>query len=316
MNNEKKYMKNKIEEKMENNDLAPIILFVYNRLEHTKNTIEALKKNKLSEQSQLYIYSDGAKDENETTKVKEVRKYIHQITGFKKINIIERNKNYGLSQSVICGVDEVIFEHGKAIVLEDDLVTTADFLTYMNNALEQYKTSSKVYGISGYSFLNPKYQSKILTAYFLPFTSSWAWATWSSKWEKLDLDAKGWERLRWDIFLRRKFNYYNSYNFYRLIKMQMLKKNIDSWAIRWYWSIFREKGLILYPSCSKATNRGFDGSGTHCGKVLVSDNSREELNICLPNKIDESRVARKYVIKSLKQQNSYIMKTINKLYPR
>ena len=42
---------------------APIVLFVYNRLWHTQQTVEALQNNVLAKQSELYIYSDEANTE-------------------------------------------------------------------------------------------------------------------------------------------------------------------------------------------------------------------------------------------------------------
>ena len=47
--------------------LAPILLFVYNRPEHTRLTLEALKKNLLADQSELFIYADAARDEKDSS---------------------------------------------------------------------------------------------------------------------------------------------------------------------------------------------------------------------------------------------------------
>ena len=120
-------------------NLAPIILFVYNRPEHTKKTLESLKINELASESSLFIFSDGSKNENDKKSVDEVRKYISTISGFKEIKIILREKNLGLADSVISGVTEVIEKYGKAIVLEDDIVTSKYFLKFMNEALDFYE---------------------------------------------------------------------------------------------------------------------------------------------------------------------------------
>jgi len=39
------------------NELSPIVLFIYKRLWHTHQTIEALKNNELAEKSTLFILS-------------------------------------------------------------------------------------------------------------------------------------------------------------------------------------------------------------------------------------------------------------------
>ena len=145
-------------------NLAPIILFVYNRPEHTKKTLESLKINELASDSLLFIFSDGNKNENDRKSVEEVRNYISTISGFKEINIILREKNLGLADSVISGVAEVIEKYGKAIVLEDDIVTSKYFLKFMNEALDFYDADKKIYSISGYNFpikIPKSYQHKI-----------------------------------------------------------------------------------------------------------------------------------------------------------
>ena len=54
-------------------ETAPIILFTYNRLKHTRATVEALQQNKEAENSKLIIFSDAAANEIHTVKVNEVR---------------------------------------------------------------------------------------------------------------------------------------------------------------------------------------------------------------------------------------------------
>ena len=107
--------------------LAPIVLFVYNRLSHTKKTIESLQKNKLAIDSNLFIYSDHAKNKDSEQKVQKVRDYIGGVNGFKSVTIICREKNLGLADSIIDGVTNVVNRYGKIIVLEDDIVTSPFF---------------------------------------------------------------------------------------------------------------------------------------------------------------------------------------------
>ena len=133
-------------------NLAPIVLFVYNRPWHTKQTVEALQKNELAKESELFIYCDEAKNEDAGKSVDEVREYIDKVDGFKKVTIIKREKNWGLADSIIDGVTKIVNEYGKIIVLEDDLVTSPYFLKFMNDGLEFYKDEKKVFGITGYAF--------------------------------------------------------------------------------------------------------------------------------------------------------------------
>lgn len=238
--------------------LAPIVLFVYNRLNHTRQTLEALQKNDLASKSELIIYSDSAKNKNDLDKVAKVREYIKNIDGFKKIIIRKAKKNIGLANSIINGVTKVVNEYGKIIVLEDDLVTSRFFLRFMNEALVAYKDEPRVASIHGYI-----YPIKNLPeTFFIKGADCWGWATWNNKWSIFESDGK---KLLDNVKkknLEREINFNDSYNYTKMLKDQIMGKN-DSWAIRWYVSAFLKNMITLYPGQSYVQNIGFDNEGTH-----------------------------------------------------
>jgi GT2 family glycosyltransferase len=236
--------------------LAPVALFVFNRPIHAKKTIEALKKNKESKNTELYIFSDGQKQEKDKL-VEEVRRYIRTIKGFKKIKIIERKRNIGLAKSIITGIKEVFLKHEKIIVLEDDIKTSKYFLEFMNKSLDIYEKEKKVFGVTGYVYPTKK---ELPETFFIKLTNCWGWATWKDKWEYFEEDGK---KLLKKIKSKRKFNIENTYPFHKMLKNQIKGKN-NSWAIRWYASVFLENGVFLYPKKSLINNIGFDSEGTHC----------------------------------------------------
>ena len=133
-------------------ELAPLVMFVYNRLDSVEQTVENLRKNELADQTDLFIFSDAAKKENQEENVKLVREYIHKIDGFNSVHILEAEKNKGLAKSVITGVTEIINERGKVIVVEDDLIAAPQFLSFMNAALDFYESEKRIWSISGYQF--------------------------------------------------------------------------------------------------------------------------------------------------------------------
>ena len=244
--------------------LSPIILFVYNRPEHTRKTLESLEKNDLAKESELFIYADGPKEKvsNECLEnIKETRKIIYEKQWCGKVNIIERDKNMGLANSVITGVTEIINKLGKVIVLEDDLLLSKNFLKYMNDALDKFENEANVMQISGYMF--PVEIQGENDAFFLPFTTSWGWATWKRVWDNFDGSLNGKNMLDENKELRKKFDLSESYPYYKMLKMQE-KGKVDSWAIRFYLNVFLKNGLILYPQKTMVNNIGLDGSGIHC----------------------------------------------------
>ncbi len=246
-----------------NNNLAPIILFVYNRLDHTKKTIKALYKNVLANRSELIIFSDGPNNERIAKKVNRVRKYLKTIAGFKSVKIIEREYNWGLSKNIIDGVTEIVFQYGKVIVLEDDIVTSPYFLTYMNDALDKYKLNYKVMHISGYMF--PIKNDDLPETIFYRSPSCWGWGTWERAWiyYKKDLDWVFTSFNRKDI---RAFNLESAYDFWAQVK-QNKTGEINTWAIFWYAAVFKKNGLCLHPARSMTQNIGHDNSGIHCGET-------------------------------------------------
>ena len=266
--------------------LAPITVFVYNRPWHLKQTIEALKKNKLAKESEVFIFSDGPKDEKDRKKVEEVRKYIKEITGFKKITIAERKKNLGLAESIIAGVTEIVNKYGKIIVLEDDLLTSPYFLKFMNEGLNLYKKKEKVACIHGYVY---PVKAKLPETFFLKDPGCLGWATWKRGWELFEYDGR---KLLMELNKRNltsKFDYNNYYPFVNMLEDQ-INGRVDSWAIRWYASLFLKNKLTLYPGRSLTFHNGSDRSGIHGGvpdedEVEISDQPINIKNIPIEENI-------------------------------
>jgi hypothetical protein len=241
--------------------LAPIALFVYNRPQHTERTIKFLQQNELAEKSHLYIFSDGAKTVQDEEKVAAVRKIINKIDGFKSVKVIESKANAGLANSVIAGVSQLIAEYDQVIVFEDDLITSPHTLAYFNDALAQYRDEEKVMHIGAYMY--PLKSENLSQSFFYRAATSWGWATWGRAWKdfepNIDILLKQFDKKK-----RIAFSIDNKMNFWK--QMQEFKKGKNnSWAIRWYASIFLKGGLTLNPSQSLVNNIGHDGTGVHSG---------------------------------------------------
>jgi hypothetical protein len=240
--------------------LAPIILFVYNRPEHTRRTLAALAANPLAIDSDLIIYADGAKQPEHQTAVGAVRDLVRSTSGFKSVEIVERATNLGLANSIISGVSEISAIRGRVIVVEDDLIVSSDFLRFLNTGLDRYQSEDSVFQISGYAY--PAHDRSTPKSFFLPMVSCWGWATWSRAWAKFDPEMLALSALDHDPVARRRFNIDDTYNYYGMA-CQQRQGRIDSWGIRWQLSLFARAGLVLYPRDSLVYNSGVDASGTH-----------------------------------------------------
>jgi hypothetical protein len=241
--------------------LAPIALFTYNRLEETKQTIEALQKNFLANESVLFIFSDGYKNEESKNKVDSVRNYIHNINGFKNVNVFESEKNKGLADSIINGVSQVLKDFENVIVLEDDLITSPNFLDFMNQALCFYNNDNSVCSISGYTMNLKSLKNLSKDFYFGYRSSSWGWATWKNVWESVDWDVTGYNDFMKSKKRKQNFNIGGS-DMTAMLKAQMNGK-IDSWAIRFCYQQFLNKQACVFPQVSKIQSIGFSKEATH-----------------------------------------------------
>lgn len=238
---------------------APILLFVYKRLSHTQQTIEALKANEFAANSQLIIFSDGPRREDDVQSVSDVRKFIRSIQGFQSIDIVESATNKGLARSIIDGVTSMLKKWERVIVVEDDLVTSPYFLSYMNQGLSMYADDHRVASIHGYTY---PVKPALPESFFIRGADCWGWATWRRAWNVFEEDgSKLLAQLRYQN-LTHQFDFGGSYPYTKMLEDQIHGRN-NSWAIRWSASAFLANMLTLYPGTSLVTNIGFDASGTH-----------------------------------------------------
>jgi glycosyltransferase involved in cell wall biosynthesis len=241
--------------------LAPIVVFCYNRADHLQRVIDSLLINEEAVNSDLIIYSDGAKAGSDDTPIRQVREYIHQISGFSSIKIVEQPHNLGLAKSVIQGVTEVLDQFGKIIVLEDDTVVSPFFLRFMNDALVRFQDNDEVACICGYLY---PVKQKMPDAFFIYGADCAVWATWKKQWQVFEPDGqKILDKINADKSAWR-FEFDGSYPYIRMLEDQIAGRN-NSWAIRWYGSAFIHNKLTLYPGVSLSENIGWDNSGTNCG---------------------------------------------------
>ena len=241
--------------------LAPILLFVYNRLQHTRQLVESLLTNAEAADSTLFIYADAPKDEVSAVEVAEVRQYIHSIRGFKAIHIVERTENWGLARSIIDGVTTQVNRFGRVIVLEDDLVLAPYFLRFMNDALALYADEPRVGHIQACDFTQ---DPTLPDTFLIKWTGSWGWGTWARAWQLFNPDGSDLLRQLEERKLTYRFDFNGNYRFTRMLRRQIAGKN-NSWAIRWNASLFLADVLSLNVGRSLVHNDGFDGSGTNCG---------------------------------------------------
>lgn len=292
------------------NSLAPVVLFTYKRLDTLQETVRALTANYLAGDSDLIIYSDGAKTPADQIIIGEIRNYLKTIVGFKSVTIHESFTNRGLATSIINGVSQVMSQYHKAIVLEDDLISSKNFLTFMNVGLDKYILEKKVYSISGYAFDFKNLDIKE-DGYFLNRSWSWGWASWEDRWTEIDWEVNDYSLFEKNYKQKKSFSKLGS-DVYGMLRKQM-KGEVDSWYIRSTYHQFKIGGLSLYPTISKIDNNGFDIIATHNSglknRYLTPFDSSDNRNFNFPDQIEVN----KHIQLAFALKMSFKTRLINKL---
>jgi hypothetical protein len=248
---------------------APLALFVYDRPDHVRRVVEGLRVNALAAETDLFIFSDAAKSELRAKEVSKVRALVRRLNGFKSIELVEQSVNRGIAGSIVQGVTRLTAEFDRVIVLEDDLLPSAHFLRYMNDALNAYANDPRVISVHAYSY---PVAGKLPETFFLRGADCWGWATWKRGWDLFEPDGR---KLLSELErqqLTRSFDFEGSYPYTRMLRDCIAGMN-DSWAIRWYASALLHGKLSLYPGSSQVQNIGADGSGIHVGSTRSFENS-------------------------------------------
>lgn len=272
-------------------NLAPVVLFVYNRTDHVRKTVEALLNNELVEDTDLIVYADGPKEgatEQTKQQIQAVREYVSSVSGFKSIELHFAEKNIGCADSIIQGVTETVNRFGKVIVVEDDIVTNRFFLRFMNEGLRFYEKDKRIFTLGATSIGITLPENYKYDVYLSCRSVSWGWATWSDRWALADWNIEQYDIIKHPNWWRVKSFNRGGEDLYDMLLMQ-LHGEIDAWDIRWEYCIQQHHGYTVVPVKSFASNCGMDNSGTHCGAslgyVFAPDYEKEVFDVSFVERI-------------------------------
>ncbi len=259
---------------------APLIVFAYNRPEHLRRTLESLAANAEAVETDLFIFIDGPKENDSTGKTNQVLQVAKNLpeNWFKSVSITASLTNRGLAAAVIHGVSEVINQYGYAIVTEDDSLVDISYLKFMNEALNFYENVKDIWSVGGYCppmRLPEEYKYGVVKT---QRCSSYAWATWKDRWQRIDWDMSNYNKFRFNFSARKAFNQWGE-DRASMLDDQM-NHRVNSWAIRFDYSMYENKMYNIVPAVSLVKNIGHDGSGTHS---TVDSSSNDSFAVDLRN---------------------------------
>lgn len=245
--------------------ISPIAFFCFNRADKTRTVLEALAKNHLAKESEIFIFCDGPRNIRDLKSLQEVHKVIDSVDGFRKIHLIKREINHGSKESIIRGINQVLENSDTVIAVEDDILTSEGFLTFINQSLEFYKDQKNIWCVTGFNY--PSYMTSFPKNYqedvfFVKGkNSAWGWGIWKDRWEKVDFELKDFDEFSKNKTSIKEFNKAGS-NLFEMLCLQK-KGKIDAWDIQLSYAMFKNNAYTAHSSIPLVKNIGFDSSGTH-----------------------------------------------------
>ncbi len=246
---------------------APVALFAFNRPETTRSTLQALKNcDGLGDRS-VYLFCDGPRTNrsDDELAVFQVRRVLHDWAAGQRAQCLFSDSNCGLRASIVRGVGEILREHGRVIVLEDDLIVAPGFLRFMQQSLDAFEHTPRVWQVSGYMTPNRR---RSLQPGFLRLPCCWGWATWQDRWQNFHDNASELLAKVRELDTVR-FNLGGTYDYLGDLQANA-EGRLNTWHVRWYATMFLQQALAYYPGQSLTRNIGFDAAGTHCSSTRMA----------------------------------------------
>jgi hypothetical protein len=246
--------------------LAPVALFAYKRLSTLKKAVAALERCKGFRDTRVTVFCDmpGSGRIQDAAPSKALQTWAAKWCEKNGAELRIAPENLGLRRSIVSGVTDMLSQAESVIVLEDDIVTSPSFLVFMNQALQAYRDRDDIMQVSGYFIPS----SARLPAIGLVRTpGSWGWATWRRAWQHYSDDARALadDIARLDV---NAFDINGSYPYFETLRKNA-EGRLDTWAVRWYASMFRRGGLTLYPALSFTRNIGFGVDATNTTPTVI-----------------------------------------------
>ncbi len=262
------------------NSYAPIVVFAYNRARLLRNLLQSLRENRFAEQSELYIYIDGAKDADDQKKVSEVIAVAQSTDVFLKTTVRVALKHNGLAMSIRDGVSEVLKTFGVAIVLEDDLYVSRQFIAVMNTMLQTFEKDGRIMQVSGFGSKLSYRIGETQEYYLCGRAQSWGWATWIDRWNTIDWNIVDYQDFLKNKTLKKNFAALGS----DLMRSLQKYKNgeMDVWLIAYIYNMYRKKMYAVCPRHSLVRNDGFGADASNCrnyNRYAIDFNENVEYNV-------------------------------------
>ena len=241
---------------------TPVVLFVFNRIEQTRQVFEAVRQ---ARPATLLVVADGPRTDRtgEAATCDEVRAVATAVDWPCVLHKNFLEANAGCDARVVSGLDWAFSLVEEAIILEDDCVPDQSFFQMCEELLPLYRDDLRVGMISGFNGVKVRANER-RSYYFGVMGSCWGWATWRSRWLTFDREMSGWPARRATDALtavfRRKWDrkYYTA-----RFDECYAAGNSSPWDYRWLYTRIFQKSFAIVPQTNLVSNIGFGPDATH-----------------------------------------------------
>jgi len=238
--------------------LAPVALYTYSRYEHFKRTVEALKQNFLAPHTTLYVVSDAPSIDAHKPAVENIRNYVDDLRGFREVVRVYRDKNLGLKLSPPMAEKAILSDHGMIINMEDDNISSRNYLDFVNGGLQHFEDDDSVFSVSGYAPPTAGTDGGG-DFWFYPWNISWGYGLWKAKYDKFYPLVNRYPALKKAGVLAAQNRHGGLYVSDSLKRDYENKKYFPDAIL--CTEMFRQGARTVLPTVSKIQNIGQDGSG-------------------------------------------------------
>lgn len=250
---------------------TPILLLIFNRPDYVERQLQALRN---LAPPIVYIAADGPREGNQGDLVacQQAREMVSLIDWKCEVKTKFLPTNLGCKNAVSDAIDWFFSEVEMGVIIEDDCMADNSFFAYAQELLEKFKENKEVVHISGF---NPLKHSPFSTSFsYTIHPLCWGWATWRRAWEKYDMQMADWPEQKNMHLLSKVLAKTSSVLYWEKLFDKMYRQEIDTWDYQWIYTIFKEKGLCIFPRVNLVTNIGFDQRATHT-RIPFSPNSHK-----------------------------------------
>lgn len=239
---------------------TPVALFLFNRPDRARRVLERIRG---ARPRQLFLVGDGPRSAQEEGQCERARAVTELVDWPCELVTDFADRNLGLRRRIPSGIDGVLSEVDRAILLEDDCLPHPSFFPYCEALLDRYADDERVMHVAGSQLLREQPNAGA-SYHFSRYVHIWGWATWRRAWRHYEGSLEEWDALRRrrrEARLRRWFSTEDERNYWRYVWDNFGAGT--NWSAQWSYACIARGALAITPNRNMISNVGFGEDATN-----------------------------------------------------